>query len=219
MTDYAAGKPWKMEKQQHILEAAYKLFSENGIVPVTMPDIAKASGVGRATVFRYFGSKLELVIAIGTWKWEEYIESRGNALPRETIQRMNGAEYLRFYLDAFLDLYHNQPDILRFNYDFNSYLRHEKESAESTQPYMKMAAALGAMFHVLYERGMRDGTLNPDISEEAMFSGSFHIMLAAATRYAVGLVYVPEKGTEPESELRMLEELLLGRYTKQYVIT
>ena len=32
-----------------------------------------------------------------------------------------------------------------------------------------------------------------------MFSGSFHIMLAAVTRYAVGLVYVPEKGTEPES--------------------
>jgi AcrR family transcriptional regulator len=176
MTDYAAGKPWKMEKQQHILEAAYKLFSENGIVPVTMPDIAKASGVGRATVFRYFSSKLELVIAIGTWKWEEYIESRGNALPRETIQRMNGAEYLRFYLDAFLDLYRNHADILRFNYIFNSYLRYEAGAVEQRQPYLRITDGLGATFHQLYERGKADGTLNTEYSEQTMFSSTFHII-------------------------------------------
>jgi hypothetical protein len=46
-----------------------------------------------------------------------------------------------------------------------------------------------------------------------MFSSSFHIMLAAATRYAVGLVVVYEDSNDPESELVMLEELLLSRFT------
>ena len=215
MNDYSAGKPWKIEKQHHIMEAAYKLFAEKGIDAVSIPEVAAASGVGRATVFRYFPSKLDLVVAIGTWKWEEYIAAHSASLPPETLERMTGAEYLRFYLDSFLELYRHFPGILRFNYDFNSFLRHEANALERKQPYMHMADGLGILFHELYQRGMKDGTLRTDISEETMFSSSFHIMLAAVTRYAVGLVYIPEKANEPESELVMLEELLLSRFIRQ----
>ena len=213
LKDYTAGKSWKIEKQQHIMETAYELFSEKGIIPVTITDIAEASGVGRATVFRYFTTKLELVVSISTWKWEEYIEVRYATLPQERLDKMTGAEYLRFFLDSFLDLYRNHRDILRFNYDFNSFLRYEAGAAEEKQPYLQMVNALGAQFHVVYERGMKDGTLREDISESSMFSSSFHIMLAAATRYAVGLVVVYEDSNDPESELVMLEELLLSRFT------
>lgn len=213
LKDYTAGKSWKIEKQQHIMETAYKLFSEKGIIPVTITDIAEASGVGRVTVFRYFTTKLNLVVAISTWKWEEYIEAHSALLPQEKLDTMTGAEYLRFFLDSFLDLYRNHRDILRFNYDFNSFLRYEAGAAEEKQPYLRMVNALGAKFHVVYERGMKDGTLREDISESSMFSGSFHIMLAAATRYAVGLVVVYEDSNDPESELVMLEELLLSRFT------
>lgn len=213
LKDYTAGKSWKIEKQQHIMETAYELFSEKGIIPVTITDIAEASGVGRVTVFRYFTTKLNLVVAIGTWKWEEYIEAHSALLPQERLDKMTGAEYLRFFLDSFLDLYRNHRDILRFNYDFNSFLRYEAGAAEEKQPYLRMVNALGAQFHVVYERGMKDGTLRKDISESSMFSGSFHIMLAAATRYAVGLVVVYEDSNDPESELVMLEELLLSRFT------
>ncbi len=134
-------------------------------------------------------------------------------LPQERLDKMTGAEYLRFFLDSFLDLYRNHRDILRFNYDFNSFLRYEAGAAEEKQQYLRMVNALGAQFHVVYERGMKDGTLREDISESSMFSSSFHIMLAAATRYAVGLVVVYEDSNDPESELVMLEELLLSRFT------
>ena len=51
-----------------------------------------------------------------------------------------------------------------------------------------------------------------DVSEEKMFSTTLHLMLAAVTRYAVGLVYVPENGFEPEKELLVLKEALLQKY-------
>ena len=70
MRDYVAGKAWKQEKYKRMLEAGFNLFSERGIEQVTMPEVAQASSVGRATLFRYFPSKMELVIAIGVWKWE-----------------------------------------------------------------------------------------------------------------------------------------------------
>ena len=64
MSDYVAGKAWKQEKYDRILEAGYTLFSERGIDLVTMTEVANASGVGRMKAFRYFPSKTELVIAI-----------------------------------------------------------------------------------------------------------------------------------------------------------
>lgn len=215
MDDYAFGKAWKIAKKQHILETAFALFSERGIESVTVPEIAEACGVGRATVYRYFATKMDLVVAVGTWKWETYIRAHDASLPAEILERMTGAEYLRFYLDAFLDLYRNHRDILRFNYGFNSYLQHGAGSSEQKRPYMAVAGHLAVRFHELYERGRADGTLNTQISEEEMFSSSFHIMLAAVTRYAVGLVYIPEHCVDPESELVMLEELLFSHYIKQ----
>ncbi len=214
MNDYPSGKAWKLAKEQHILEAAFQLFSEKGIEAVTMPEVAKACGVSRATLYRYFASKLDLIVAIGTWKWHEYIAHHDAFVPMEIHETMTGAEYLRFYLDSFLDLYRNHGDILRFNYNFNSYLQHESGTAAQRQPYLQIVEILHERFHRLCERGRRDGTLRNDISETSMFSSCFHIMLAAVTRYAVGLVYVPEGNAEPESELVMLEELLLSRFTK-----
>ena len=60
MTDYVGGKPWKQEKYRLILEAAFRLFSEKGIEKVTMPEIAAAGSVSRATLFRYFSSKVSV---------------------------------------------------------------------------------------------------------------------------------------------------------------
>ena len=215
MSDYVAGKAWKQEKYQRILEAGFKLFSERGIELVTMPEVAEASGIGRATLFRYFPSKPDLVIAIGAWKWEEYIQWHNSLLSSEKMKRMTGAEYLRFFLDSFLDLYRNHQDILRYNYNFNSYLNYEAGKTDHKQPYLQVAESLAAQFHELYERGLKDGTLNSEISEQVMFSSSFHILLAAVTRYATGLMVVYEQRSDPESELKMLEELLLSRFIRE----
>ena len=215
MEDYTAGKPWKIAKQKYILETAYQLFSKKGIMTVSIPEISVASGVGRATVFRYFGSKLGLVVAIGTWKWEEYMESSPAGVSREMLEKMTAAEQMRLFIQSFLDLYQNHPDILRFSYESNSYLRHEEDASQMMAPYNAMVAKLAERFHEIYERGMRDGTLNPEIPEQVMFSGSFHILLAAVTRYAVGLADVPKAAKEPKSELIMLGELLLAKFTRE----
>ena len=199
----------KAIRQQHAMETAFHLFAENGIDQVTMPDIAKESGVGRPSLYRYFSSKVDLVIAIGTSKWEEYIASHNATITQEERSRMTGAETLRWYMDAFLDLYRNHSNFLRFNYYFNSYLRREGPTQEQMAGFLRLVDGLGADFHELYQKGMADGTLRSDIPEDFMFSSTFHIMLAAVTRYAVGLVY---KGTNPDSELVLLDNALLREY-------
>lgn len=210
--EYAADKPWKLARAQKIMEAGYGLFSAQGIEKVTMPEVAEASGVSRATLFRYFPTKLDLVVAIGTWKFDDILDDYESRLTPDAGASMTASERMRRYLDGYLDLYHNHHDLLRFNYNFNGYLSHrQKNTFEQRQPYMDMVDGFKARFHEIYELGLKDHTLNTDISEASMFSSSFHIMLAAVTRYAAGLVYVSD-GTDPEDELVMLADLLFTRY-------
>ena len=68
MRDKAKDEAEKAARRRRAMEFGFRLFAERGIDQVTMLDIAEDSGVGRPSLYRYFSSKTELVIAIGTWK-------------------------------------------------------------------------------------------------------------------------------------------------------
>ena len=78
------------------------------------------------------------------------------------------------------------------------------------RPYNDVIEALVKRFHVTYEKGKADGTLRTDESETEIFSKTIHLMLAAVTRYAVGLVY--DGGIDPEKELLFLKDMLMHAY-------
>ncbi|MBQ3703190.1 MAG: TetR/AcrR family transcriptional regulator [Oscillospiraceae bacterium] len=201
------------QKRRRILEESFRLFSQRGIETVTMPEIAEAAGVGRSSLYRYFSAKSDLVVAVSTWKWEEYVRAQQAANPAAELANLTAAEHLERYLEMFLDLYRNQRDILRFNQFFNIYIRNEKPSQKQMSPYMDMVGRVMAGFHNVYDKAKADGTVRTDISEAAMISSVFHIMLAAVTRYAVGLVYLAEGAGKPEGELLLLKNAILREFT------
>lgn len=199
-------------RREQILRESFRLFSEHGIESVTMPDIAKASGVGRATLFRYFGSKLDLIIEVGAWAWRQYYKDYGSRNNTAGFAGMTAAEEFELFLDFFLDLYRNHSEVLRFNQYFNIYVKGAKASADKLESYIKMIDAVADRFHSIYIKAESDGTLRTDVSEKEMFESTLHIMLAVVTRYAVGLVYVPGEEAAPEGELILLKDMLLDRY-------
>ena len=60
-----------------------------------------------------------------------------------------------------------------------------------------------------------DGTMRQDIPARKIFVTSLHLMLAVATRFAVGLVYQPVSAMKPEEELLLLKQMLLTTFTTQ----
>ena len=50
-------------KLDFILKTATELFMARGIADVTIKDIADKAEIGEATVYRYFGSKTNIVVA------------------------------------------------------------------------------------------------------------------------------------------------------------
>ena len=209
----------KAARKQSVMESGFRLFSEKGIDLVSMPDVAKASNLGRASLYRYFSTKQELVIAIGAWKWEEYFREAERKFPLKERENWNAVTHLEFYLDSFLDLYRNHKDILRFNHLFNAFVVNERVEAGQMQPYMEIIRKLLSDFHHVYEKAREDHTLRTDISEEMLSSCVLHIMLAAVTRYASGLVFTLKSETgkenDPEDELILLKNMLLKEFSEK----
>ncbi|MEW6777012.1 MAG: TetR/AcrR family transcriptional regulator [Bdellovibrionota bacterium] len=52
------------DRRKRILDAARKAFSENGFARTDLRDVARIAHVGKATLYRYYGSKNDLLLAI-----------------------------------------------------------------------------------------------------------------------------------------------------------
>ena len=118
------------EKREQMLESGFRIFAERSIESVTMQDVALDCKVGLATMYRYFGTKLDFVITIGALQWEAYFREVEEEYHRRGGDMMTAAEELDFYLGAYVILYREHRDILRFNQNFNSYIIHENASKE-----------------------------------------------------------------------------------------
>lgn len=201
--------------RQNIIETAFRLFSERGIEAVFFPDVAKACELCRASVYRYFSSKQDMAVAASTWGWGSYLQTLRERTPEESLRELTAAEHLDWYLDIFLDLYREHRDLLRFNQFFNIFYYDEAFSEKQIEPYMDMIQTIKGNFHVIYSKAEKDGTLKTEYSEETMVSTIIHIMMAAVTRFAVGLVFVPETDNALENELLILKRSLLREFTRE----
>ena len=200
----------KEETNRRILDASFCIFSEMSIDKVSMANVANKAGIGIATLYRYYRTKPELVVAVGTHVWSNFIR---DYTPIRNDDKMTAVEELEFFLDSFLELYKNHKKLLCFNQFFNIYIRNEAVPKKALNSYNEMVDKLAIRFHRIYVKGENDKTLCTEMSEKAMFLSIVHLMLAAVTRYAIGLVY--EKDSESYKELILLKNMIMREFSQK----
>lgn len=200
----------KEETNRRILDAGFCIFSEMSIDKVSMANVANKAGIGIATLYRYYRTKPELVVAVGTHVWSNFIR---NYTPIRNDDKITAVEELEFFLDSFLELYKNHKKLLCFNQFFNIYIRNEAVPQKALNSYNEMVDRLAMRFHRTYVKGESDKTLCTEMSEKAMFLSIVHLMLAAVTRYAIGLVY--EKDSESYKELILLKNMIMREFSQK----
>jgi len=202
------------ERRNTILKEGFRLFEAKGIETTGMQEVADACHLGIATLYRYYKNKTDLVLDIGTRQWQEYFVHVMEARAQCNVDQLTAAMELEFYLNFYIDLYNNHKDLLRFNSNFNIYVSHEGVPVEQLKPYLRAIGSIAVLFHELYEKGKKDGTIRTDMPEEKMFASTAHIMLAVAVRYAQGLLYSAENETDRTEEFILLKNMIL----KEFVI-
>ncbi len=198
------------QKQQQLMKAGFRLFSEKSIEAVSMNEVARESGVGIATAYRYYENKMDFALAIAVWKWSEYW-TRIREANKAGAERTGAQEYTVF-LESFMNMYRNEPELLRYNYFLNAYTRSSGATLKPGNAYERQINQLAERFREIWEKGKKDGTLRTETPWHQVFSTILHIMFSAITRYSIGLLYRHPDGSDPEAELLLLKDLLLNQY-------
>ena len=203
------------ERRELMIAAGFRLFAERGIDAVPLQQVADAAGIGIATVYRYFSTKLEFVIAIAAKKWSEYYDEIEKEYARRSGDAMTAAEELEFFIDSIIALYRSHKDVLLFNRSFTAYVKHQGATAAQMRLYNEAAAPFLEKFHSIWRKAREDGTLDVNISERKLFTSTLHIVLSAASKFAEGIFYPADYEPDMSEDLYMLKRMILNAYVKK----
>jgi AcrR family transcriptional regulator len=126
-TATTAPAPARPETLQRILDAAFQCVSEVGLGRTTVEDVARAAGLARQTIYRYFPSKDHLILALVLREEEKFLDG-----VREAFAADPGLE------DA---LYHGILFCLRFAREHPLLDRLLATDPETLLPYLTTRSA------------------------------------------------------------------------------
>lgn len=196
-------------RNKKIRDTAFRVFVERKIEAVSMDDIAEEAGVGRATLFRCYPTKTDLVIAVCAAKWKEYLDKLDEVRPLSSIGDIPAIDRFTFTLDSYIAMYQNCKELLLYNDNFNHYITHEGVDSERLREFQDSLYSVNTRLDWMYEKAKEDKTLRTDIPKEEFLRATVHTMMAACTYYAGGFIWGSEENKDYTPELLMLREMIL----------
>ena len=104
----AAGKK---STKTRLIEAALDLFAERGVTDTTTKAVADRAGVNEVTLFRHFGSKHGLLLAV--MEDSAVFAQLGKALLEQANSKASVAQILQDYAQVSLDALEKVPELVR----------------------------------------------------------------------------------------------------------
>ena len=175
-----------------------------------MGEIAELAGVGRATLFRYYPNKLELVIAVCAAKWKEYLDTLDAKRPLESIGDIPAIDRFTFTLDSYIDMYRHHKNLLQFNDNFNHYVTHEGVREKQLEEFHASLYSVDTRLEWMYEKAKEDHTFRTDIPRDELFRVTVHTMMSACVHYAGGFIWGARDNKDYTPELLRIKEMILN---------
>lgn len=147
------------ERNQRIIDTAFRLFVEKKIEAVSMDEVAKEAGVGRATLFRCYNNKTELAIAVCASKWKAYLDKLDEARPISSIHDIPAIGRFIFTLDSYIGMYQNHKDLLQYNDNFNNYITHQTVRQEELANFHASLNSVNTRLHMMYAKAKEEQDL------------------------------------------------------------
>src|SRR5215216_2913787 len=156
----------RREVRDAILETTWALVAEHGLLSVTMSQIAEKTGIGRATLYKYFPDVEAILLA-----WHERHVSGHLEHLAEVRNRAGGAaERLEAVLEAYALLTYERPHDTEL-----AALVHRDEHVARAQQQLR------EMIRDLLSKAAKSGDVRDDVAPEELASYCLHALAAASS--------------------------------------
>jgi AcrR family transcriptional regulator len=189
-----AAAPAPLPARDRILASAYALFAHNGIRAVGIDEVITRAEVAKATLYRHFASKDELVLAflqqreqLWTKEWVEAEARRGGETPEEQLLAI---------FDLFDEWFH-RPD-----FEGCSFINVLLEMNDRSTPVGRASAE-----HLANIRSfIRELATEAGLREPEQFAHSWHILMKGS------IVAAGEGDVDAAKRAQAMGRLLISQY-------
>jgi AcrR family transcriptional regulator len=169
-------KPWNETIEAHrravrdaILDTTAALVAEHGLLSVTMSQIAEKTGIGRATLYKYFSGVEAILFA---WH-ERQISGHLEHLAEVREQAGDASERLEAVLEAYALIPHHSTHQL-YDAELAAHLHRGEHVARAQQK-------LRDMIRDLLTEAAKTGDLRDDVAPDELASYCLHALAAASS--------------------------------------
>ncbi len=198
----------KEARREHIIQSALNVFMLRGLDQTTMKDVADASEVGIATVFRYFQSKKQLAIATAAILWKREFIQLPEYLPQE-YEKMNGISQFESLLGVFLYHYKKTPEVFRFLEQFDNFIASETVEFDLLNDVENSILSLKEPIFRAIEKGKLDKSIREDFNVELFYMTSMHTLMSIIQKLLIrGNIVSSDSVVTGEAQIQLLVAMI-----------
>ena len=168
------------------VEKGLELFIKNGVDQTTVKDVATAAGLTERSVYRYFDSKAELILATAFLFWERIAKRVEELVSEKSYQGMTGIEQIDIMLRFYANLYMENPDSVRFILNCETALYNAGISPDiQRRPPGRFEDSNSPMVRAI-QAGLADGSVSPDVDVKEIYYNAYDAILGTMQRQVMG---------------------------------
>jgi AcrR family transcriptional regulator len=199
-------KNLKVQRTDRAVLTAAQLFLERGIEEIKMTDIADASGVGVATLYRYFGTKPRMVTEVMTYLWDEVNELFAGIFDTREFMQQEGIKQISDLMRMYLVLYEAHSDFMRLLGEFDTYIIREQIAKEDLIKYESSIINFYPVLVRAYEKGLKDGSVRRVDNFKMYYLTYAHALLEMCKKFVKGEILPSDRNEYAVTELELLIE-------------
>lgn len=149
-----------------------------GIEDTSVEEIAKAAGVGPATIYRYFETKAQLAISAGIAYWQKVAGKYLDSLSQIAYQKLSGLQQMEYIFHIFSEIFQEELLFLKFLQEFDIFVQRYHISKERLGEYEEYILNLKPYMTNALEKGLRDGSLAFSYTADEIYFSVTHTLIS-----------------------------------------
>ncbi len=192
-------------KFESVLNSIKDIMLIKGLDTLTISDIAKEIQIGEATIYRYFGSRLNLVIHVGISLWSDIYKELSKREKKST-----GYQSVAYFFNYFIEGFESQKQAFAFLDQFDSLMIKEKANKEDLVIYDQKLYDIKMIFDDLFLQGINDQTIKDDIDRDTYYYTTTHMILGICKKLSLSGHILPSDDIVSDiSQIKLALEMCL----------
>lgn len=197
---------------------AARLFIEQGIANVRMTDIAEASGVGVATLYRHFQTKVGIALAGASLLWGDLNEQLAKLVESDVFLELDGASRLEELFRGYCAAYVGSRGFVAFLDELDNLVLSEGVDEGTLSRYGGKIDSFYLIFEDAYLMGRADGSIVREVDFPVFYRAVAHALMGVAGKLVRGEVIPSDDFSEARgaAELACLVDMAVTSLRAEY---